>query len=140
MIWNPQNTVQYLGFFGTIQIPIFSRNQGEIARSEVGRQQAIQNLSSIRQGVATEITAAFQSYKTDQENLHRYQSILEQSETVLNSVRYAYLKGGTTIVDFLEAQRTWFDTRQLYYDAVLTYRRSYIQLLYSTGMINQFYE
>ena len=48
--------------------------------------------------------------------------------------------GGHSIVDFLEAQRTWFDTRQLYNDAVLSYRNSYMQLLYSTGLINQLYE
>ena len=33
MIWNPQNTIPYLGFFGTIKIPILDRNQGEIEKS-----------------------------------------------------------------------------------------------------------
>jgi outer membrane protein, heavy metal efflux system len=140
VIWNPQNTVQYLGFFGTVQIPIFSRNQGEITKSSIARSQAEQSLKALQQNITTDITSAFQSYRTDQENLAKYQIILSQSETVLNSVRYAYLKGGTTIVDFLEAQRTWFDTRQLYYDALLTYRRSYVQLLFASGMINQLYE
>jgi outer membrane protein, heavy metal efflux system len=140
MIWNPQNTVPYVGIFGTVQIPIFSRNQGEIGRSVLARRQAEQHLSSLQLSFTTEITTSYQSYKTDQENLLRFQTILTQSETVLNSVRYAYLKGGTTIVDFLEAQRTWFETRQLYYDAVLTYRKSYIQLLFASGMINQLYQ
>ena len=83
---------------------------------------------------------AFKSHQTQRENLVKYESILSQSESVLNSVRYAYLKGGTTIIDFLEAQRTWFDTRQIYFDALLSYRKSYIQLLYSSGLITQLYE
>ena len=140
MIWNPQNTVPYLGFFGTVQLPIFSRNQGEIAKSQLVKQQAESGLQTLQQRITTEVQTSYQSYRTQRENLMKYETILAQSETVLNSVRYAYLKGGTTIIDFLEAQRTWFDTRQIYYDAVVSYRKSYIQLLFSTGLINQLYE
>ena len=140
MIWNPQNTVPYLGFFGTVQLPIFSRNQGEIARSQLLKQQAESGLQTLEQRITMEVQTAYQSYHTQRENLVKYETILAQSEAVLNSVRYAYLKGGTTIIDFLEAQRTWFDIRQIYYDAVISYRKSYVLLLYSTGLINQLYE
>lgn len=140
MIWNPQNTVPYLGFFGTVQVPLFSRNQGEIARSELVRKQAEQGLQTLQQRITTEVLTSYQSYHTRRENLTKYESILTQSESVLSSIRYAYLKGGTTIIDFLEAQRTWFDTRQIYYDAVVSYRKSYVELLFSTGLISQLYE
>ncbi len=140
MIWNPQNTVPYVGFFGTIAIPIFNRNQGNIARSQTTQRQNVQQLESIKKQISAEIQTAYMSYHTQRENLNRYKEILTESENVLNSVRYAYLKGGTTIVDFLEAQRTWFDTRQLYYDEVLAYRKSYVELLHSTGLIYQLFE
>jgi len=140
VIWNPQNTVPYLGFFGTVEIPLWSRNQGMRERSKVQNQQARQALTATQQQITIDIQTAYQSFLTEQQTLSRYETILNQSQQVLNSVRYSYLKGGTTIVDFLEAQRTWFDTRQLYNDAVLSYRNSYMQLLYSTGLINQLYE
>jgi cobalt-zinc-cadmium efflux system outer membrane protein len=63
--------------------------------------------------------------------------MLTQADLVLDNVRYAYLKGGTTIIDFLDAQRSWFDTQQLYLNARLSYFQSYIQVLYITGIINQ---
>jgi len=140
VIWNPQNTIPYLGFFGTVEIPLWSRNQGMRERSKVENQQARQALTATQQQITIDIQTAYQSFLTEQQTLSRYETILNQSQQVLNSVRYSYLKGGTTIVDFLEAQRTWFDTRQLYNDAVLSYRNSYMQLLYSTGLINQLYE
>lgn len=140
MIWNPQNTIPYLGFFGTIQIPIFSRNQGLIAKSKVQQQQNLQEVRRVTAQMDTEIQTAFLRYRIQRENLSRFKAILAGSETVLNSVRYSYLKGGTTIVDFLEAQRTWFDTRQLYLDAVLSYRRAYIDILFASGMIYQLFE
>jgi cobalt-zinc-cadmium efflux system outer membrane protein len=140
MIWNPQNTIPYVGFFGTIQLPLFNRNQGMIAKANTMQQQNRQQLDGILKQIKAEIETAYLSYRTQSENLERFKGILGESEVVLNSVRYAYLKGGTTIVDFLEAQRTWFDTRQLYFDAVLDYRKSYIELLHSTGLIYQLFE
>lgn len=140
VIWNPQNSVPYLGFFGTVEIPLWSRNQGLIEKSKVQKQQAQQALTATQLQITTDVQTSYQTFLTEQQNLTRYETILTQSEQVLNSVRYSYLKGGTTIVDFLEAQRSWFDTRQLYFDAVLSYRNSYMQLLYATGLINQLYE
>jgi cobalt-zinc-cadmium efflux system outer membrane protein len=52
-------------------------------------------------------------------------------------VRYSYLKGSTTIIDLLEAQRSWLDTRQQYYDTEMQYRKATIELLFVTGLINQ---
>lgn len=137
MIWNPQNTVPYLGFFGTVRIPLFDRNQGEIEKSKYLQLQAEEGVRSTQLKLTTELQAAFQSYQIEKENLKKYENMLLQSDQVLENVRYAYLKGGTTIIDFLDAQRSWFDTRQLFLNARLSYFQSYIQLLYVTGLINQ---
>jgi cobalt-zinc-cadmium efflux system outer membrane protein len=101
------------------------------------KQQAEQHLFTIQSQLQTEITTAYASYKLQQQNVQNFQIILEQSQTILDNVKYAYLKGGTTIIDFLEAQRSWLETQQQYYDALQQYRQSYIQLLYATGLINQ---
>ncbi|MBS1634382.1 MAG: TolC family protein [Bacteroidetes bacterium] len=136
-IYNPQNSIPYVGFYGTIEIPIFSRNQGEIQKSKVLQAQARQNLLVVQQQVKTEITTAYSSFQTQKQNLEKFRDIMDKSTQVLNSVKYAYLKGGTTIIDFLEAQRTWFDTQNMYNNALYSYRKSYIQLLYAAGLIQQ---
>ena len=138
IIWNPQNAVPYVGVYGTIDLPFFSRNQGEIRKSVVQKARAEQQLEAVRSRLETEVTNALASYETHQKNVSGFQPILEQSNLILENVKYAYLKGGTTIVDFLEAQRSWLDTRQEYYEALQQYRKSYIELLYATGTINQF--
>lgn len=137
MIWNPQNTIPYLGFFGTVRVPLFDRNQGEIERSRFQRMQADEGVRNAQVRIETEVRAAYQTYQTEKENLRKYGLMLTQADLVLDNVRYAYLKGGTTIIDFLDAQRSWFDTRQLYLNARLSYFQSYIQVLYVTGIINQ---
>jgi len=135
--YNPQNAVPYWGIYAVIDLPFFNRNQGEIKKSHLLKQQAEQHLFTIQKQLQTEITNAYASYQLQQQNVQNFQTILEQSQTILDNVKYAYLKGGTTIIDFLEAQRSWLETQQQYYEALQQYRQSNIQLLYATGLINQ---
>lgn len=136
-IWNPQNTVPYLGLFATVELPFFNRNQGEIRKSKIVLQQSEQSLSTLQQQIQTDVRNTFNSYLVNKEAMSQYSSILKKSESVLQSVKYAYTRGGTTIIDFLDAQRNWYDTRKMYYEALYNYRKSYLQLLYTTGLINQ---
>lgn len=136
-IWNPQNTIPYFGIYATIDLPFFSRNQGEIKKSYLLKDQAERQLLTVQSQMQTEISVALANYRLQQQNLESFNLLLLQSQTILDNVRYAYLRGGTTIIDFLEAQRSWLETQQQYYEAVLQYRQSYIQLLYATGLINQ---
>lgn len=136
-IWNPQNAVPYFGIFATIELPIFNRNQGEIKKSYLLKEQAEKQLFVTQSKIQTEIKVAFANFQLQQQNLESFNLLLQQSQTILENVKYAYLKGGTTIVDFLEAQRSWLETQQQYYEATQSYRQSYIQLLYVTGLINQ---
>ena len=136
-IYNPQNAVPYIGFSVSFELMISNRNQGEIKKSVILRQQAERQLLTIQSRLQTEVDIAFSSYKLQQENVKRFKSVLEQSQTILDNVRYAYLRGGTTIIDFLEAQRSWLETEQQYYDVLQQYHQSYVQLLFATGLINQ---
>lgn len=137
VIYNPQNTVPYVGFFGTIDLPFFNRNQGEIKKSKLLLEQSQQRLSAVQMQVQTEVQTSLRAYQVSKETVEKYSGILSKSQQVLESVKYAYTRGGTTIIDFLEAQRNWFDTEKLYCDALYNYRKSYLQLLCVTGLINQ---
>jgi cobalt-zinc-cadmium efflux system outer membrane protein len=136
-IWNPQNTVPYVGIFGTVQVPLFSRNQGQIQKSILQKQQAQQTLHAVEMQIENEVTTAYNAYVIQKDNIHEYNIIAKRSEKILSSVRYSYLRGGTSIIDFLEAQRSWVETQQQYYDAQQRYRKSYIQVLFATGLINK---
>jgi DNA adenine methylase len=48
------------------------------------------------------------------------------------------LKGGTTIIDYLEAQKSWYNSQILYYESIFYFRKSFIQLQYTTGKIQDF--
>jgi cobalt-zinc-cadmium efflux system outer membrane protein len=85
----------------------------------------------------TEVEAAYKTFKTYQANFLRYESLLRESDTVLETVRYAYLRGATSLIDFLEAQRAWFETKQNYFETLYNYRKSYLNMLFVTGTLNK---
>lgn len=136
-LYNPQNTIPYWGVYVAIDLPFFSRNQGEIKKAKIMQDQSLQNMQVVQQQVATEVANAYKSYNTQKHNTQQFQQLQQQAQTILDNVRYAYLHGGTTIVDFLEAQRSWLETQQQYYETLQQYSESYIQLLYVTGKMNE---
>ncbi len=136
-IYNPQNTIPYFGIFATIELPVFSRNQGEIQKSRIIKSQAEQDLTATRILVSTEIRTAQKSYQLNKRNVQNFNKLLGQAEKILSSVRYSYLRGGTSIIDLLEAHRSWLETRQQYFKILQQYRQSYVRLLHVSGLINQ---
>lgn len=137
LIYNPQNQVPYFGISFAVELPFTNRNQGEIKKSQLEKKQAEFQLSAIERQLETEVRTAYESYQINRQNSLSFEAVIAQSQIILDNVKYAYLRGGTTIIDFLEAQRSWLETQQLYYEAVQEFRQSHIQLLFSSGLINQ---
>jgi cobalt-zinc-cadmium efflux system outer membrane protein len=137
LIYNPQNSVPRFGISAAIDLPFFDRNQGEIKKSRLLKEQADQEVKMLQSKIENEINIAFSNFQLQKENLEKFQELMEQSQSILDNVKYAYLKGGTTIIDFLEAQRSWLEIQQDYYQTIREYRQAYIDLLYTTGLINQ---
>lgn len=137
-IWNPQNAVPYAGVFLTLELPVYSRNQGEIQKSRVLQDQADQAAALVQRQIQAEVQTAYQSFATSRQNIERYVGIRRDADRVLASVRYAYLRGATTLIDLLQAQTSWFDTQTAYYQSLYAHRQNYVRLLYVTGQINAY--
>ena len=93
--------------------------------------------AGVQQQIKSEITVAVQRLRSQQQNLEQFSDVLKKSQQILSNVKYAYLKGGTTIIDFLEAERSWLDNQRQYNDILQAYKQNYLQLLFTTGKINQ---
>lgn len=137
VIFNPMNAVPYLGISFAIDLPFFDRNQGERKKAFQLQEQAQSRLNTVQKQIETEISVAHANFKLHQRNSEEFEELLMQSETILENVKQAYLMGGTTIIDFLEAQRSWLETQQQYYEAQQDYLESHVELLYATGLIKQ---
>lgn len=137
VIYNPQNSVPHFGIAASIELPFFDRNQGEVKIAQLEREKAERETENLAIQIENEIAVVFSNYQLQKQNIEGYQDLLDQSEQILSSVRYAYVRGGTTILDYLEAQSNWLEIRQDYYEEMSEFKQTLIQLLYTTGLINQ---
>jgi cobalt-zinc-cadmium efflux system outer membrane protein len=120
--------------FGSIQIPIFDRNQGEIARTQYAITQS-QELSSEQASLAlTDVENSYESLRTNDQIVQLYQSgYLKQSEDSRDISQYAFQRGAASLLDFLDAERNYRTTQLAYRQSLATYMLSLEQLRQAVG-------
>jgi outer membrane protein, heavy metal efflux system len=121
-------------FFGNIQLPIFDRNQGEIARTRYVIAQS-QELSSEQASLAlTDVVNSYESLRTNDQVVQLYQSgYLKQSQDSRDISQYAYQRGAATLLDYLDAERSYRATEFAYRLALANYMAALEQLRAAVG-------
>jgi cobalt-zinc-cadmium efflux system outer membrane protein len=120
--------------FFNIQMPIFDRNQGEIARTQYAITQS-QELSSEQASIAlTDVANSYEGLRTDDAIVQLYQSgYLKQAEDSRDISQYAYQHGSASLLDFLDAERSYRATEYAYRQALANYMTSLEQLRQAVG-------
>lgn len=114
-----------LGFFFSIPLPVFNRNQGEIGRAQEEQMQIDARLRALEADIRNEINTAWQQYETARTLLSQIESeMLGRARRVLEAIGYSYRSGEASFVDLLDAQRAFNDTMQSYNEARAEYARS----------------
>lgn len=95
-----------LTFGVSVDIPIFNRNQGEIASATGERLQATRNREFLEASVKRDVAVAYRRYRAAAESLVLYTTqILPRSEENLRSVRAAYGLGEFSVFEVVNEQR-----------------------------------
>jgi cobalt-zinc-cadmium efflux system outer membrane protein len=127
----PSNT---LGALVSFDLPFRDRNQGNIAHSEIAVRQAVEAEAATRFGAVTDVVNAFAAFETSRKVLALYQSgYLDQARKSLEITKYVYQRGAGTILDFLDAERTYRATELAYRQALAGYMTSVKQLNFAVG-------
>jgi cobalt-zinc-cadmium efflux system outer membrane protein len=117
------------GLTFNIEIPIFNRNQGEIARTNFAIAQAQETRTAVEQTVMTDVANAYQAFKIGDEVVQLYLSgYLKQAEDSRDISEYAYKRGAASLLDFLDAERSYRATQLAYRQALATYMLAFEQL------------
>ncbi|MDP4184258.1 MAG: TolC family protein [Bacteroidota bacterium] len=135
MTYSTQNKIVYIGAYIALPIPIFDKNKGEITRAKVSLDQSKGLVDANVEKAKSEIENTYKEYLTNKANFVKYNELYGKSENVLTIVKMSYLKGGTTILDYLEAEKSWFEMQNQYYESLYNYRKSYLQLLVASNLI-----
>lgn len=123
--------------FVNFDLPIFNRNQGEIARTNYAITQAQEQRQSASDTVLSDVANAYEAVRSNDEIVHLYTSgYLTQAQDSRDISEYAYKRGAASLLDFLDAERSYRSTQLAYRQVLASYMTALEQLKEALGTRN----
>ena len=120
--------------FANFALPIFDRNQGEIARTNYALTQAQEQEQMASDTVLSDVANAYEGVKSNDEVVQLYTSgYLKQAQDSRDISEYAYKRGAASLLDFLDAERSYRSTQLAYRQALASYMTALEQLKEALG-------
>jgi cobalt-zinc-cadmium efflux system outer membrane protein len=116
----PDNTI---GFGFSVPIRVFDRNQGEIERTKADVLRADAASQAVALQALAEVDTALSTLSAERDKVRLLaDAYLPKARLARDTVEFAYRRGGASLLDFLDAQRTYRETSLEYLRALGNYR------------------
>ncbi|MBZ5663116.1 MAG: TolC family protein [Acidobacteriia bacterium] len=123
--------------FASFDLPFFNRNQGEIARTGYALTQAQEQQQSASDTVLSDVANAFEAVRSNEEVVQLYTSgYLKQAQDSRDISEYAYKRGAASLLDYLDAERSYRSVQLAYRQALASYMTALEQLKEAEGTRN----
>ena len=122
-------------FSFNIPLPIFNRNQGEIARTRFAETQATYTAKAAEESVLKDVQVAYEQAKTSESIVNLYFSgYLTEAQQSREISEFAFRQGAVSLIDLLDAERTYRNTELAYRQALANYAVALKQLHQAEGL------
>jgi cobalt-zinc-cadmium efflux system outer membrane protein len=129
------NGISAFTFNVSVPLPIFDRNQGEIARTGFVITQAQQQQMFAAGQVMTDVKDAYEGQQTNDIVVQFYRSgYLDVARKSRDISEYAYHRGAATLLDFLDAERSYRATELAYRQNLASYLLALEQVREAVGV------
>src|ERR1035438_4017352 len=123
--------------FANFELPIFNRNQGEIARTGYALAQAQEQQQAASDTVLSDVANAYEAVKSNDEVVQLYTSgYLKEAQDSRDISEYAYKRGAASLLDFLDAEHSYRVVQLAYRQALASYMTALEQLKEAVGTRN----
>ena len=123
--------------FVNFELPIFNRNQGEIARTGYALTQAQEQQQAASDTVLSDVSNAYEAIRSNDEIVQLFTSgYLKQAQDSRDISEYAYRRGAASLLDFLDAERSYRSIQLAYRQALASYMTALEQLKEAVGTRN----
>jgi outer membrane protein, heavy metal efflux system len=111
-----------------------NRNQGEIARTRYAITQSQESEKAAGEHVMTDVYDAYWGLRTNDQVVQLYRSgYLTEAQADRDIAEYAYQRGAASLIDFLDAERSYRTTQRSYRQALASYLLAVEQLREAIG-------
>ena len=123
--------------FGSLQIPIFNRNQGEIARTNYAINQAQELELAANDQVMSDVLNAYEAVRDNDQVVSLYRAgYLDAAKESRDISEYSYKRGAASLLDYLDAERSYRATELAYRQSLAAYLTAVEQLREAVGVRN----
>jgi cobalt-zinc-cadmium efflux system outer membrane protein len=119
----------YMGFSVSIPLRIFDRNQGEKARTriDIGRNERLRDATQAL--VFSDIDSAYYTIVQSLNLLRPYKDkYLPMATDVRDRVAFSYKNGGSSLLDYLDAEKSYRDAKLAYLNLIGSYLSAAAQM------------
>jgi len=128
------NALNAMSFYTSMPLPIFNRNQGEIARTRYAITQAQEQEKATSGQALTDVRDAYEGLRQSEKIVLLFHTgYLDVAQKDRDIAEYAYKRGAASLLDFLDAERSYRATQLAYRQAIATYLSSLEQLREAVG-------
>jgi outer membrane protein, heavy metal efflux system len=128
------NSINAASVAASIPLPIFNRNQGEIARTRFAITQAEEQEKLANGQVLTDVRDAYENLHSQDEIIQLYRSgYLDEAKEDRDISEYSYRRGAASLLDYLDAERSYRATELAYRQALASYVLAVEQLREAVG-------
>jgi cobalt-zinc-cadmium efflux system outer membrane protein len=120
-----------------VAIPLkFSNNRpGELKAAYYLNRQADAEYQQAELTVQKEVTQAYFNYLAQQKQVRQFNNgLLTEAKAVLDGKIYSYQRGETSLLEVLNAQRTYNEAQQAYYQTLYNYAAALVELERGAGI------
>lgn len=129
------NAINAATIYGSIPLPIFNRNQGEIARARFAIDQSHQLEKATEGQALTDVHDAYEGLRESERIVQLFRKgYLDVAQKDRDIAEYAYKRGAVSLLDFLDAERSYRATQLAYRQSVASYLLSLEQLREAVGV------
>jgi outer membrane protein, heavy metal efflux system len=123
-----------LEFSLTGSLPLFYQQQGEIKKAEADARTQDAQAAKLRAQVVADVENAFAGYQTAQRQVQRMEGrLLDRARRARDLVQLQYQKGAASLLEYLDAQRTYVTTKGEYIQDLTAYWNAIFQIEAATA-------
>lgn len=132
---DPSNNALNSFFVGVnVPVPLFYQYQGESDKAAVNLNKNQLAVEQTELGIRNDVASALATWNSSDKIVKRFQDgLLDDALAVRNSSELAYNKGATSVLDFIEAQRSYKNVMRDYTEAMINRTNAYYDLASSLG-------
>ena len=121
-------------FFGSFQLPIFNRNQGEIARTNYAINQAQELQLAASDLVMSDVLTAYEGVRENDLVVTQFRGgYLDAAQQSRDITEYSYKRGAASLLDYLDAERSYRAVQLSYRQSLAAYLTAVEQLREAVG-------